>query len=85
MNKYVLPTLQAIIEKVRAYHNFNLEKITFVCVQHLVFTMVDLIESLIILGAKPKNIHIMGKIYSTCPKVEERIIQMGVIYHARFC
>ncbi len=32
MNKYVLPTLQAIIEKVRAYHNFNLEKITFVCV-----------------------------------------------------
>lgn len=82
MNKYVLPTLQAIIEKVRAYHNFNLEKITFVCVQHLVFTTVDLIESLIILGAKPKNIHIMGKIYSTCSKVEERIIQMGVVYHA---
>lgn len=83
MSKYnVLPTLQAIIEKVHTYHHFNLEKVTFVCVQHLVFTTVDLIQSLIILGAKPKNIHIMGKFYSTCSEVEEQIIQMGVVYHA---
>lgn len=58
MNKYnVPPTLQAIIEKVKTYQRLNLENVTFICVQHLVFTTVDLIQSLIILGAKQKNIH----------------------------
>lgn len=86
MNEYnVLPTLQAIIEKVKTYQRLNLANITFVCVQHLVFTVVDLIQSLIILGAKPKNIHIMGKFYSTCLKVEEQLIQMGVVYHTSSC
>ncbi len=82
MNKYnVLPTLQAIIEKVKTYQGLNLENVTFICVQHLVFTTVDLIQSLIILGAKPNNIHVMGKFYSTCPKVAEQLIQMGIVYH----
>lgn len=85
MNKYnILPTLQAIVEKIKNYRNLNLEKVTFVCVQHLVFTTVDLIRSLIILGAKPKNIHVMGKFYSTCSEVKEQMIQMGVVYHASF-
>lgn len=82
MNKYnVLPTLQAIIEKVKNYQRLNLDNVTFICVQHLVFTTVNLIQSLIILGAKPKNIHVMGKFYSTCLKVEEQLIKMGVVYH----
>lgn len=86
MNKYtVLPTLQAIIEKVKTYQRLNLENVTFICVQHLVFTTVALIQSLIILGAKPKNIHIMGKFYSTCSEVKKQLIQMGVAYHASSC
>lgn len=86
MNEYnILPTLQAIIEKAKTYPKLILENVTFICVQHLVFTTVDLIQSLIILGAKPKNIHVMGKFYSTCPKVEEQLIQMGVVYHPSSC
>lgn len=77
----ILPTLQIIIDKLKIGKELDLRNVTFVCVQHLLFTTVDLINALIILGAKPSNIHITGKIYSTCPEVVEQIIKMGVIYY----
>lgn len=82
----ILPTLQAIIKKLTNYTSPNywglsLSDITFVCIQHLLFTTIDLIKALIILGAKPNNIHIMGKIYSSCPVVIEELTNLGVIYY----
>jgi len=82
----ILATLQVIIEKLKNYQSLNyrglnLSDITFVCVQHLLFTTIDLIKALIILGAKPNNIHIMGKIYSSCPLVIEELTSLGVIYY----
>ncbi len=77
----ILPALQVIVERLKVCNELNLENITFVCVQHFLFTTVDLIKSLIMLGAKPSNIHIMGKIYSTCPKVVEQLIKIGVVYY----
>lgn len=77
----ILPALQIIIDKVKASKELDFENITFVCVQHLLFTTVDLIRALITLGTKPSNIHITGKIYSTCPGVVEQIIEIGAIYY----
>lgn len=77
----ILPVLQIIIEKLKAHQDLHIGNVTFVCVQHLLFTTVDLIKALIILGAKPKNIHITGKIYSTCPEVIEEIIKIGAVYY----
>ncbi len=80
-NTPILPTLQVIVERLKVRNELNLENVTFVCVQHFLFTTVDLIKSLIMLGARPSNIHIMGKIYSTCPKVVEQLIKIGVVYY----
>ena len=77
----ILPVLQIIIDKLKAHQDLHIEDVAFVCVQHLLFTTADLIKALIILGAQPKNIHITGKIYSTCPEVIEEIIKIGVVYH----
>jgi S-adenosylhomocysteine hydrolase len=79
--KQTLPTLQAIIDELKPCKELNLECVTFVCVQHLLYTTIDLVKALVILGAKPGNIHIMGKIYSTCPKVVEQLEEIGVIYY----
>jgi S-adenosylhomocysteine hydrolase len=85
LNKPLLPTLQVLIDKLKPSKDIDIENIVFVCVQHLLFTTIDLIKSLIILGAQPSNIHIMGKVYSTCPKVVDQLIEMGVIYYPSSC
>ncbi|WP_375326741.1 NAD(P)-dependent oxidoreductase [Candidatus Tisiphia endosymbiont of Nemotelus uliginosus] len=77
----MLPILQSIVDRVQTTSPFNLAKITFICVQHLLFTTVDIIKSLILLQAKPHNIHIMGKIYSSCPAVVDQLMTIGVNYH----
>ncbi len=77
----ILPVLQTVVDRLKVCKEFNLTNVTFVCIQHLLFTTVDLIKSLIMLGAKPSNIHIMGKIYSTCPDVVGQIIKLGVVYY----
>ena len=77
----ILPTIQNIIDKLTGCKNVDLQNITFVCVQHLLFTTIDIIKALIILGAKPNNIHIKGKIYSTCPEVIKQLKEIGVIHH----
>ncbi|WP_375330873.1 NAD(P)-dependent oxidoreductase [Candidatus Tisiphia endosymbiont of Oplodontha viridula] len=81
LNTPILATLQSIIDKLKGCKDLNLKNVTFVCVQHLLFTTIDLIKSLIKLGAKPNNIHIMGKIYSNCPIVIAQLIEMGVNYY----
>ncbi|XVN42086.1 MAG: NAD(P)-dependent oxidoreductase [Candidatus Rickettsia vulgarisii] len=77
----ILPTVQNIVDRLKDCKNLDLENITFVCVQHLLFTTVDLIKALILLGAKPSNIHIMGKIYSTCPEVIKQLTEMGGVHY----
>lgn len=58
-----------------------LQSIAFVCVQHLFFTTIHLLESLVQLGACPDNIHIMGKSYSSCPQVADALVKMGCNYY----
>ncbi len=81
LKKQILPVLQVIIERCEFIKDSDIGDTIFICVQHLLFTTVDLIESLIRIGAKPSNIHIMGKIYSSCPEVVDQLINIGVVYH----
>ena len=71
-----LPVLNKITKK--ASSQISLGNIKFVCVQHLLFTTIDLIKSLIALGALPSNIHILGKVYSTSVEVEKILRNLGV-------
>ena len=56
----------------------NLSGIMLVCVQHLLETTGSLIQTLLSLGLDPKNIHILGKSYSSNPEVENRLKALGV-------
>lgn len=55
-----------------------LSEITLVCVQHLLETTGSLIQTLVSLGLKPGNIHILGKSYSSNRGVEDRLRGLGV-------
>jgi S-adenosylhomocysteine hydrolase len=72
-----LPVLDSIVEAFPLKEMPSFDSIAFVCVQHLLFTTVNLIESLIKLGACPDNIHIMGKSYSSCSQVIDKLVTNG--------
>lgn len=72
-----LPVLDSISKVFPLEEIPSFDSIAFVCVQHLLFTTFNLIESFIQLGACPDNIHIMGKSYSTCPQVVGKLIARG--------
>ena len=76
-----LPVLEAMIEALPIKELPNLQKVAFVCVQHLLYTTINLMESFVRLGVRPDNIHIMGKSYSSCPEVAERLKSNGYHYH----
>lgn len=77
-----LPVLRAIIDNVDNDAIGSLTNIAFVCVQHLLDTTFDLFNSLVELGAKPHNIHIMGKSYSLCEEVVRKIIANNYSYYS---
>lgn len=73
-----LPVLTALTKKIKKSIYVDLSNTVFVCVQHLLYTTVNLFQSLIELGAKPSNIFLIGKNYSTCPEVEKIITELGI-------
>lgn len=64
-----LPVLEAIIEAIPEKEDLKFESVCFVCVQHLLFTTIPLMDSLVKLGALPHHIYIMGKSYSSSSQV----------------
>lgn len=76
-----LPVLEAIREAIPDKNPLKLESVCFVCVQHLLFTTVQLIDSLVSLGALPHNIYIMGKSYSSSAQVAESLKGRGYHYY----
>lgn len=77
-----LPVLDSIVDAFPVKEIPYFDSIAFVCVQHLLFTTVNLIESLMQLGTDPDNIHIMGKSYSTCPQVVDKLITSDCHFYA---
>lgn len=72
-----LPVLDQLVQYSAQFS--GLERIAFVCVQHLLPTTVSLFSSLIKLGARPDNIYILGKHYSTNNLAREAMVhQLGL-------
>jgi len=76
-----LPVLDAIIETITIKGGLYLEEVAFVCVQHLLYTTFSLLKALIRLGASPDNIHVMGKPYSSCSQVIDKLVSEGYHYY----
>lgn len=79
--KTLLPVLNKVVGKFRN-SDLKFDRMLFVCIQHLLYTTVDLIDALTELGAVPNNIHIMGKIYSSSPKVIKQVKALGLNHYA---
>lgn len=77
----LLPVLQEIINKPVQKYNWQVENTALVCVQHLLYTTCDLLHAFKNMNISPQNIHIMGKTYSTCPKVTNSLILNKFSYY----
>jgi S-adenosylhomocysteine hydrolase len=78
ITKSTLPVLEAIVGAVEKTGIPDMKNTLFVCVQHLLHTSINLFEALIYLGAPPQNIFLIGKHYSTCPEVVEKLSSLDI-------
>ena len=76
-----LPILELMLDKVlTSKQPFPLTKTAIVYIHHPLQTSVNLVDCMIRLGARPRNIFILGKKYSECPAVVKQIMNYGVHY-----
>jgi len=76
-----LPVVDAVIEKALAtMSSLPLRKTAIVYVHHPLQTSVNLMTGLLRLGARPKNIFVLGKHYSECPSIVKQMMDLGVHY-----
>lgn len=75
-----LPILEKLIHQTLMKKQFSLRDIAIVYVHHPLKTSVNLIDSMMRLGAKPENIFVLGKKYSECKPVVQEITRYGVHY-----
>lgn len=75
-----LPLLEKLIHRVLIKNQFSLKNVGIVYIHHPLKTSVNLVDSMLRLGAKPKNIFILGKKYSECKTVVQQISKYGVHY-----
>ncbi len=76
-----LPVMDALLEKAFIDGKRDIFKKTAIYyVHHPLQTSINVIDALIRLGAKPKNIFILGKRYSECEAVVAALINKGVHY-----
>lgn len=76
-----LPVMDSLLNKalVKGKHDV-LRKTAIYYVHHPLQTSINVIDSIIQLGAKPSNIFILGKRYSECEAVVSSLVQRGVYY-----
>lgn len=75
-----LPILEKLTDYALMKKKFSLSDIAIVYIHHPLKTSVNLIDSMIRLGAMPKNIFVLGKKYSECKTVVEQVTRYGVHY-----
>jgi hypothetical protein len=76
-----LPVMDALLEKAFIDGKRDIFKKTAIYyVHHPLKTSINVIDGLIRLGTKPKNIFILGKRYSECEAVVTALIRKGVDY-----
>jgi hypothetical protein len=76
-----LPVLNALYTAAIKSALPSMENTAFICVQHLLDTSVDLFRTLLHLGAKPNNIFLIGKHYSTSSLVVNQLQAMKIYVH----
>jgi S-adenosylhomocysteine hydrolase len=77
-----LPVIDNTVNKItNSEYKLDFSNTLFVCVQHLLATTNYMLDSLLNLGANVKNVHIMGKPYSTCDTVVDSLIANGYNYY----
>ena len=74
----VLPVLEELRARLSKFTVGKLDDVGFVCVQHLLETTGSLLECLIQMGARPGNIFVVGKCYSTNQDTLRRLRRLGV-------
>jgi S-adenosylhomocysteine hydrolase len=72
-----LPVLEALTAHILTGAELPLANVRIVCVQHLLETTGSLLEAIVRLGCPAKNIHVLGKLYSTSQLVEDRAVDAG--------
>src|SRR3990167_11211256 len=76
-----LPVLDAMLKKAQSnLLSHSLENTAIIYIHHPLLTSINLIEAILRLGAKPKNIFVLGKHYSECAYVVQKIKEYGVYY-----
>jgi hypothetical protein len=73
-----LPVLCSIVNQAGRTHKVDLKNTLFVCIQHLLESTGSLVNAMMELGAKPSNILILGKSYSTSDAVFKKLQKLGV-------
>lgn len=72
-----LPLLEAYGQQIDIEHLRPFEGYTILAIQHLLGSSIPLFEMLERGGARPKDIHIIGKAYSSHPAVVDLLIRKG--------
>jgi S-adenosylhomocysteine hydrolase len=76
-----LPVMDALVKQTKmSLGEKPFERTAFVYIHHPLQTSVNVIYSLMALGAKPEYIHILGKQYSECPQVVSHLKSYNVQY-----
>lgn len=75
-----LPILEKLIHRVLTKKQFSLKNVGIVYIHHPLKTSVNLVDSMLRLGAIPKNIFVLGKKYSESKAVVQQISNYGVHY-----
>jgi S-adenosylhomocysteine hydrolase len=76
-----LPVLASIRQRASKEVKHKVEQTLFVCVQHVLSTTGSLIETLLQVGARPENVYLLGKLYSTHHRTAQRLADdLGVHY-----
>ena len=81
LNKFYIPNLpifKAIEKLLLKNGKLDLSEICFVCTQHELAATINLVESLVQLGANPSYIYLLGKYYSTCNDVADKLLELGI-------
>ncbi len=71
-----LPLVKFILDQSK--NNFCLNKVKIIGVQHILDTTVSMLASLIHYGLDPKNVHLIGKCYSTSTYSFRKLVDMNV-------
>ncbi len=77
MSSLNMPVINSIRELTKN-NNKIFKNSIFVCIQHLLYTSIDLFNALIYLGTKTDNIFLLGKIYSNNQEVFNILSQKGL-------